>query len=112
MGMIFMWIIFSFVAGSIGSKRKIGFWPAFLLSLLLTPLIGLIVALASRRKDDIQYQNDLLNAVSRNSRSQEFHYDTESMAASLERIKRLKEEGHLTESEYEVCKAKILSSTL
>ncbi len=46
----FGWIIFSFVSGYIGNSRKIGFWSAFLLSIFLSPLVGLIVALASVKK--------------------------------------------------------------
>jgi len=41
------WIIFSFVAGAVGANRKIGFAATFILSLLLSPLIGLILAFAS-----------------------------------------------------------------
>ena len=33
------------LVGIIGSRRRIGFWLAFLLSLIFTPLVGLIVAL-------------------------------------------------------------------
>ena len=52
MGIFFGWIIFSFVVGFIGSERKIGFWGAFFLSILLSPLIGLIIALVSKNKED------------------------------------------------------------
>jgi len=49
--MIFItWIVLSIVAGSIGAGRKIGFAGAFLLSLLLSPLIGIIIALVSAPK--------------------------------------------------------------
>lgn len=40
------WLIFSFVVGAIASSRGKSFGMHFLLSLLLSPLIGLIVALA------------------------------------------------------------------
>jgi len=50
MEIIIPWIIFCFVAGYIGDSRKIGFWPAFLWSLFLSPIIGLIIAFASDKK--------------------------------------------------------------
>lgn len=37
----------SVLVGIIGSRRRIGFGWAFLLSLLFTPLVGLIIALVS-----------------------------------------------------------------
>lgn len=45
------WIVFSLVAGAVGRGRQIGFWGAFLLSIFLSPLIGLIIAFASKRKE-------------------------------------------------------------
>lgn len=44
---IIIWIVLCFVIASIGSKKNIGYWGTFFLSLLLSPLIGLIIALAS-----------------------------------------------------------------
>lgn len=52
---IFFWIIFSLVAGSVGSKRNIGFGGAFLLSIFLSPLIGLILAFNSDKKEAKTY---------------------------------------------------------
>jgi len=49
---ILLWIVFSIVIGIIGSNRKIGFAGAFFLSLLLSPVIGLIIALTSKDKND------------------------------------------------------------
>ncbi|MGB0976407.1 MAG: SHOCT domain-containing protein [Prolixibacteraceae bacterium] len=48
-----LWIIFSFVIASIGSNRKIGFGGALILSLIFSPLIGLIIVLCSSKKDDL-----------------------------------------------------------
>ena len=41
----------AFGVGCMGSKRKIGFWPAFLIS-ILNVVIGLIVVLCSRKLDN------------------------------------------------------------
>lgn len=37
--------------GCLGRKRKIGFGWAFVISLLISPVIGLIVVLCSKKKD-------------------------------------------------------------
>ncbi len=47
---IFFWIVFSILIGLVGKQRKIGFGGAFFLSLLLSPLIGLIITLISKEK--------------------------------------------------------------
>ena len=47
---VIFWIIFCFVVGTVGKKRKIGFAGAFFLSLFLSPLIGLIIAYNSDKK--------------------------------------------------------------
>jgi hypothetical protein len=41
------WLIFSFVVGLVASDRKLGFGGGLLLSLLLSPIIGFIVAVLS-----------------------------------------------------------------
>ena len=55
--------IISYGIGSIGSKRKIGFGWAFAFSFFLSPIIGLIIVLCSKKKDvefiDIDKNNQL-----------------------------------------------------
>lgn len=47
---ILFWFILSLVVGFIGSSKSIGFFFSFLLSLLLSPLIGLIIVALSDSK--------------------------------------------------------------
>ena len=61
MGIFIGWIIFSFIIGFIGKERKVGFAGAFFLSLLLSPLIGLIITLVSKDKGVEQYQKQVLD---------------------------------------------------
>tara|TARA_R110000868_G_scaffold184954_2_gene426686 strand:+ start:463 stop:858 length:396 start_codon:yes stop_codon:yes gene_type:complete len=42
-----LWVLFSILVGAFGRSRDYGFWSAFLFSLLLSPLIGLIIVLLS-----------------------------------------------------------------
>ncbi|WP_424493944.1 TPR end-of-group domain-containing protein [Salinimicrobium sp. GXAS 041] len=44
---IVFYLIACFVMASIGSSKKIGFWPTFFISLFFSPITGLIVALVS-----------------------------------------------------------------
>jgi uncharacterized membrane-anchored protein YhcB (DUF1043 family) len=47
---VVLFILFSYWIGVLGRKRRIGFGFAFLLSLCLSPVIGLIVVLFSKKK--------------------------------------------------------------
>lgn len=46
-------ILFSFIVAPIGKNKKVGFWGTFLWSLLLTPFLGLFIALGSAQKNPI-----------------------------------------------------------
>ena len=117
--MFFGWIIFSFVVGFIGSRRRIGFWGAFLLSLLLSPLIGIIIALVSKNKDDEKYKETVLR-VQRNQQqileetlenlSNREQTNSISIIEELEKLKKLKEENLITEEEFLILKNKIINS--
>lgn len=48
-------IILSLLVGRLGEKRKIGFGWSFALSLLLSPLIGLVITLTSKKKSRIDF---------------------------------------------------------
>jgi hypothetical protein len=43
-------LILSALVAYIGKDRKFGFWGYFLCSVLLTPIIGLVIVLASDKK--------------------------------------------------------------
>ncbi len=42
--------VLSFLVGLLGINRKWGFWAYFFASLLMTPLIGLLLVLASDKR--------------------------------------------------------------
>jgi len=44
---VILWIVFCFIVAALGSSKRIGSVGAFFISLILSPLIGLIVVLAS-----------------------------------------------------------------
>lgn len=50
---IYFWatyLMLSVVFGLIGKKTKLGFWGVFLISVFLTPAIGMIVVLTTKPK--------------------------------------------------------------
>lgn len=59
-----LWIILTMVVTAIGDKRKIGSLGAFFISLFLSPLIGFLVVLSSKRKDTEEFEKALLAKAS------------------------------------------------
>ncbi|MGI4864147.1 MAG: SHOCT domain-containing protein [Janthinobacterium lividum] len=60
MGIFLGWLAFSFFVGLIGGERKIGFWGAFMLSLFLSPIIGLIATVLSKSNEDAKREAQML----------------------------------------------------
>ena len=63
----FTWFVLSFVIAAVGNSRKIGFWRALILSLILSPISGLIVVSFSEKsinKEDktVKYKESLESA--------------------------------------------------
>lgn len=50
---IFVWLLLCFLVALTGSGKPIGYWGVFFLSLLLSPLIGLIIGLVSASKPTV-----------------------------------------------------------
>ncbi|MCB9019851.1 MAG: SHOCT domain-containing protein [Chitinophagales bacterium] len=46
-----IWILLSFVVATVGNEKKIGYWGVFWISVLLSPVIGIIIGLVSAPKD-------------------------------------------------------------
>ncbi|GEM_PF-2259244 len=55
------WIGFSGLVGLVGKSKTVGFWGTFILSLLLSPIIGLIIALVSGEKKVPKVLGSVLN---------------------------------------------------
>lgn len=52
-----IWVVLSFVCAALGNDKKIGAVGAFFASLLLSPLIGFVIVLASDKKIDSSRKN-------------------------------------------------------
>jgi phosphate/sulfate permease len=67
---VFIWISLCFLVALAGTEKSVGYWGTFFLSLLVSPLIGLIIALVSspriRREFSIGFSNLDLASKSEN----------------------------------------------
>ena len=107
---IISWLIFSMLIGIIGSNRKIGFAGAFFLSLLLSPLIGLIFTLVSKSLSDEKYEKELLEVQRKQKEAIEnlSQKNASSVSSELARTAELFEKGIINESEFEKIKTKLI----
>lgn len=51
MAKILVYIIFALLVAPIGKNRRIGFWKTFMWSLILSPFIGIFIAMSSGKLD-------------------------------------------------------------
>lgn len=100
--MIFLlWFIFSLGVGMLGAGKNIGFWGAFLIALILSPLIGFIVVLCSSTK--VQYVYPPTQPVQTTKPKPQV-----DVADQLGKFKVLLDSGAITEDEFNEQKRKLL----
>jgi hypothetical protein len=97
----FGWIIFTVIVTAIGAERKIGGVASFFLSLILSPLIGLIIVLCSERISDAKFKSELL--------LKDKQAPADTSAKEIEELYELWQKGILTEAEYINKKQRILN---
>jgi hypothetical protein len=116
--MIIGWFIFSIIVGIIGANRNIGFWGAFLLSLILSPLIGIIVTLISKDQEEEEYKNEILKTQEAQktalekltTKNLEVKKElTTSIADEIIKMKKLKDSGTITEEDFISFKNKLIN---
>ena len=112
--LILFWIVGSFIAGMIGSDKSIGFFGAFFLSLILSPLIGIIAALMSKSDSEVRREKKMLQTQLEQEKSlkkiseQNTQIATFSISEEILRLKDLQDKGIISEEEFEVQKKKLL----
>lgn len=113
MEIIIGWIILSFIIAFIGSDRKIGYFGTLVLSLLLSPIIGAIFALASQRvSNTTTYKTPVYESKDDYAATTIIETNTLSKVEQLEKLGELKEKGILTNDEFIKEKEKILSENI
>jgi hypothetical protein len=111
-GTIIGWIIFSIIIGVIGANRKIGFLGAFFLSLLLSPIIGLIVTLVSKSNEAEKFENEILVTQKKQQEILEniSQQNVSGITDDLKKVKELLDNGVINQEEFEKMKSKLLDS--
>ena len=89
---IAIWIIGCMLIGWIGSKTKLGFWSAALLSLILSPIIGFIIVLLYPEKKKEVIQKDIA-----------------SIQAKLQQLEDMKLSNKITEKEYTFLRNQVIN---
>lgn len=96
------WILPSALLGLLGDTRVLGFWKSILISILLSPVIGLIIILASKSR-----QTDALEKAKLKQIKEE---QGERISEELGRLHALHSNGAIDDEEYQKAKNKILSN--
>jgi len=97
--MVFIvWFILCLVFSYIGEGRKIGALWVFFLCLLLSPVIGGIIVLASKHKADPADMREFPEP------------GTPAWAIALQELNSLRNDGAISEDEYRISRKKILDS--
>ena len=92
---LFGYIISCAVIAALGNERVIGGPGAFIVSLLFSPLIGLIIVLSSTKNSTIEFQKKLLE-----SQGQRLTSDNEGYKSEISFLSQQFKEGKITEDEY------------
>ena len=50
LGAIVLYVLICWIVGLLGHKKVMGFWGMFLLSLALTPIVGLLLLITAKKK--------------------------------------------------------------
>jgi len=106
MGIFILWIIFSFIIAFIGNDRKIGYGRTLILSLLLSPIIGALFAIASQRNSEIKAKQKIPETPILHW-EKGYKNDESSIDEELKTNERLFEYGAITEYEYQTNKQRL-----
>ena len=103
----FAWVILTFVVAALGSQRKIGGLASFFISLIFSPLVGILVVLSSTKLSDVAFQKELLVLSGKKEEPQKD--ELANSAQEIEHLYQLWKKDILTEAEYLNKKQKILN---
>ena len=106
--MLMFSLVCSVAVGLVGYQRRIGFAGSFFLSLLASPVIGLIGTFLSPTLEDEAYKEKMLELTEQGNQATPFVADNK--LDQLYKLNELRKEGVLTQEEFNAEKAKILAS--
>lgn len=113
---VILWIILSFVVAKIANDRRLGFNSGLMLSLIFSPLIGILITLASPRIEDVLYRQESLKtqlyqqkaAMKSLTESNENETGNLSVADEISKLNELLEKEVITKEEYLKIKKKVI----
>lgn len=95
-----LYVVMSLIVSVIGKGRKIGMFKAMMASLLLTPLLGFIIAINSR---NIHLEEAPLNRTSPILENGNY-----TVGHKVGMLKKMLDNGEISEEEYHTQKAQLL----
>jgi hypothetical protein len=105
MVILFLWVFFAAIVGFIATDKAMGFWGGFLLSLLLSPLIGFIIVVVSKSKQTHIMEQRVINSLPMQN---QIHHHS-SIADEIAKLKKQMDDGVITQDEFQILKAKLIS---
>ncbi len=112
---IAFWIILSLIFGFLSIDKTIGFWGGFFISLLFSPIVGFIAFLVSseKKENDDTFIRQVIKESSAASAKVDAYIgqnQTKSIQERLIEIKKLLDDGLITQEEHELMRSKIISN--
>lgn len=108
---LILWLGLAVGVGMLSQTKTLGFAGGFLISILLSPLIGFVVYAVSMDKADKIRQIEMQQQqymMQRQMQAQQQATPKVSTADELSKLAKLKEDGMITEEEYQSGKKKVL----
>lgn len=120
------WVFTSLVVGALGGDRKVGFFAPFVVSLILSPIVGVVVVLSSITNLELEFRTTLIKylkeiknlnerevLVNDNTRNESIIRNNESSNTIelLGKLVDLKDKGVMNLIEFEEQKRRILNNS-
>lgn len=106
MGLFLAWFIGAIIAAAIADNRELGAGWAFFISIIFSPVIGIIVALASSKNIDVELKNKLIST--QDEVINKVNHNKLTGAEEIKQYKSLLDEGVITSEEFEFKKKQLL----
>lgn len=108
-GIALAWFLASIAIGVWADSRKIGFVGGFFAAALLSPLIGAIIVASSKSKDEIRREFEAKKAQAAQMEALKKAAAPVDVAGQLAQLQKMREDGALTQEEFDAAKAKLLA---